>query len=425
MKVFLALLYSALFYPLLMVVTHVFSLFNAKVRRALYPRYRLLSVIKTWRRENPETKRTVLIHCASMGEFEHIKPLIHKLSQTYQARIILSFFSPSGYENVKSFPGVDLILYSPFDFCFLWKKIYRLLRPVQVILSKHDVWPNQVWAAEKRSIPVYLVNASFHAGSSRARFPARFFLKYVYRSIKKIYTITADDERRFLQAFPESITGIAGDTKFDQVQIRKQAARNKNLLAREWLEDSTILLFGSIWPEDTKHLLPGLKVVLQQEEKVKLILVPHQPELKYVLELTHAFKPYQTALYSDHDSLKKQRVLLVDAIGVLADLYKYAQIAYVGGSFRQGIHNVMEPAIYGIPVLYGPRHTNSAEAIRLLQAGGSTVIHNEAQAAGTMLHLIRKKDKREQMGRLAAAFALKNCGATDALIEEWRPLFLP
>ena len=122
--------------------------------------------------------------------------------------------------------------------------------------------------------------------------------------------------------------------------------------------------------------------------------------------------------------MKRQRIIVVDTVGVLADLYKYAHIAYVGGSFRQGIHNVMEPAIYGIPVLYGPQYKNSLEAIRLLESGGSAIVKSEAEVAGILLNLIRKKDERTKMGSKADSFALNNCGATDKLIDEWQANFI-
>lgn len=423
MKRFLALIYSVLIYPLLFILFHAAGLFNSKIRKALLRRYGVIREIKEWREENPKTQKSILFHCASMGEFEHIKPLIRRLNQAFNTEIILTFFSPSGYRHVKNYPGVSLILYAPFDFSFIWKRVYRILQTDQLVISKHDVWPGQVWAAQKKAIPAYLVNASLHPGSSRSKPAVRFFMKYVYRSLTKIYAISKEDERRFLKYFPQCATTYIGDTKFDQALIRKEEALDKELIDADWAEKSTVLLFGSVWPEDTKHILPALKNILEKEKSVKVILVPHQPQLKYVLELLNYLKPHSSVLYSKKYTLKEQRVLIVDAVGVLADLYKYAQLAYVGGSFRQGIHNVMEAAVYGIPVLYGPQYKNSLEAVRLLEFGGSVVVQNERELQENLLRLIRNKDERKQAGGRSASFALQSCGATEKLLEAWRENF--
>jgi len=354
-----------------------------------------------------------------MGEFEHIKPLIKRLSRTYKPNIVVTFFSPSGYEHVKNYPGLSLILYAPFDFTFLWKKFYRLLKPDLMIISKHDVWPNQVWTAQALSIPVYLVNASLARNSSRIRLPARCFLRPVYASLSAIYAISRQDEQRFHRYFSHSSARFVGDTKFDQVLIRKEEAAQKPLLPGRWAAKGTVLLFGSIWLEDTRPLLAGIKKTLQQEKEVKLILVPHQPTVKYVQELSKEFGVFGVGLYSAAETLEGKRILIVDQVGILADLYKYAQIAFVGGSFKQGIHNVMEPAAYGIPVLYGPHHRNSFEAIELLKARGSLVVANSSEI-GQVLHLlITDAQQRAAIGKRASAFAAANCGATEKLLREW------
>ena len=423
MKAVFKIIYSFLILPLLAALFHAAGLFNKKVRKALLKRYHILAEIKRWYLEDSKKKNVVLLHSSSMGEFEHIKPLIQRLKKNYNPKIIVTFFSPSGYENVKSYPGVNLFLYSPIDFVFVWKKIYKLLKPSLVIISKHDVWPNQIWTAEKMSIPVYLVNASLSKKSSRGRPAVRFFLRYVYRSLTNIYAVSKEDETRFKEFFPKCSVSFAGDTKFDQVLIRKEMSADKKLLPKSWFKNSFVLLLGSVWPEDTKHLLPAMNGLLERNIDLKIILVPHDPNEKYIEELYQHFEHGSAALFTKNEPLKEQHVLIVDTIGILADLYKYADAAYVGGSFKQGIHNVMEPAVYGIPVLYGPHHKNSFEAVQLNQAGGGIVVTNHDEITQVLSDLIDDSQKTDEAGRKAEEYTRQHCGATDKLAAFWKADF--
>ena len=361
-----------------------------------------------------------MLHASSMGEFEHVKSLISEMHTKYQSEFVVTFFSPSGYENVNTFPGVRFFMYLPFDFKLIWNSLYKTLKPRMVLISKHDVWPNQVWAARKKKIPTYLINASLPAQSSRTNPLTRFFQKYVYRSLTTIFTIGAEDALRFKTNFPRCRIREIGDTKFDQVLHRKKDSTEKKILAKRWIKNKTILLFGSIWPEDSQVLFPALKKIISEYSALRIVLVPHQPELKYVQEIENTFKEEKTILYSNRKKIADEKILIVDQIGILADLYKYASLAYVGGSFRQGIHNVMEPAIYGIPVLYGPVFQNAFEAEELLRTGGSVVINETESAEKLIRRLITDSKYRETMGNKAIHFAEMHTGGTDALIQIWK-----
>ncbi len=388
MKTVLQILYSALIYPLIIFLFHIAALFKTNIRKALAGRYQFKKEILKGINGKRKNRNLVLLHASSMGEFEHVKPLITKLNTEYNVKTVVTFFSPSGFENVKEFPGVLFFLYLPFDFQFIWNRVYKLLRPKMLIISKHDVWPNQVWNAEKHAIPSYLINASLSAGSSRINPFVRFFQEYIYRSLTRIYTISEEDSRRFKNKFPHSAIEVTGDTKFDQVLLRREQAKEKEILPQNWLKDNIILLFGSIWPEDLKHIYPAIWQLLAGKEKAKIILVPHQPETALIQTIIGKTGREQTGLFSEPLSAKS-RVLIVDKVGVLADLYKYAHVAYVGGSFRQGIHNVMEPAVYEIPVLYGPAHKNSFEAILLHREEGSIVVNNAKELTEALNQLLK------------------------------------
>lgn len=418
MKTLIRISYSTFFYPLVVLGFHILALFRNEIRQALMGRYRVQKMVRNYRSLHKKSGSTILLHTASMGEFEHVKPLIDQLHEKFNAEIVVTFFSPSGYDNVKAYPGVQLFLYMPLDFSFSWRAMFKKLEPDAILISKHDVWPNQVWCAAEQKIPIFLVNASLAENSSRTRSGIRYVQSLIYRELTAIFTISEEDEKRFARYFPNCQAKMVGDTKYDQVLQRKQKAVNHHILPATWLEGKETILLGSVWPEDTAQLVPALKKILPERPELRAIIVPHQPEPKYVQTLTANFSRFGVCRFSELTNIKNEMVLIVDKIGVLADLYKYAQIAYVGGSFRQGIHNVMEPAIYDIPILYGPVHTNSYEAIRLLEARGSIQLTDELQAESVFLELLNNEARRRELGNAAGRFARKHTGGTVRIVSE-------
>jgi len=320
--------YSFFVLPAIFVIVHIVSLFSKQIRRGLFPRRHSIKNLADWLLSNKGNGKRVLIHAASLGEFEHIKPLLHKLKENYSTTNIVTFFSPSGYKNVKHTPGLDHYIYMPFDFRFEWRNLYSILKPDVLIISKHDVWPNQIWQAQKMKIPVYLVNASLPDNSSRTKPVIKRFLKHVYTDFQEIYAISEDDMLRFKTHYPRCRVRVVGDTKYDQVTIRKIEALKNEMLPKQWVNKRWIFLAGSIWPEDQKHLIPAFKNLLAQFEKLSLILVPHEPEKKNINFLKTEFLEWGVRCYSEKEKLNSERILIVDKIGPLADLYQYAQAAW-------------------------------------------------------------------------------------------------
>jgi len=419
MKTILKILYSYVVLPLILFIAVFVSIFNKKYRKAFWGRFSVLSRLKNYIIEQPTGKRNILIHCASMGEFEHIKPLIARLSDDPSNSIILTFFSPSGYEHVKKYAGIDLILYLPFDFPGTWRKIYQILKPVFLIISKHDTWPNQIWMANKFNIPVFLVNASLNEKSSRIKGLARVLFNEVYKSFDKIYAVSEADKKTFETHFENISVQAIGDTKFDQVVLRKKQSEKTVHIPDEWVSQKLVLIFGSVWPEDLAHLKQPIKDLLKKNISVRIIIVPHQPDTGHINEIKQFLTDEATSLFTNKSFSDEKRVLIINTVGVLADLYKYADIAYVGGSFKQGIHNVMEPAIYGIPIVFGPEYRNSNDAVQLLQREGALLIQNQNQALNCFDKLINDKNYRAQLGKNAQKFALSFTGVSVKLIEQW------
>ena len=403
---------------------HIAAIFSKQVREGLFPRRKSIAKLHSWLVEHSETKKYVLFHAASMGEFEHIKPLLFNLKEKYGTINILTFFSPSGYKHVKDTPGLDFYLYMPFDFSLHWKKLYKILNPSLLVISKHDVWPMQIWQAKEMEIPIYLVNASLPEKSSRTRPLIKSFLKHVYRDFSKIFTISEEDAQRFSEHYPRCSVQVMGDTKYDQVMLRKKEALKKNILPETWYKDKWIFLAGSIWPEGEKQLMPGLMNLIEKNENVNLIIVPHEPTEKFIGDFEEKLSKWGVKRFTQVSSDFTERVLIVDTIGQLADLYQYASAAYVGGSFKQGVHNVMEPAIYSIPVMFGPVHENSYEAIQLAKSKGGIVFENESQAIEILEKLFSDEGFRQDTGKKAIDMAQKNIGATDKIIAYWKSILL-
>ena len=408
--------------PGVVIGAHILALIFHKVRRGLFPRYSTINELQKWVEKNPSEQKRVLFHTASLGEFEHIRPVIQALKENYQTVNYVTFFSPSGYDNVGQAKGLDFHFYLPFDFAYNWDKIFKIIKPSFIIIAKHDVWPGQVWTAHKHNLPIFLINASLSAKSSRTRWGVKSFLKYVYRDFSKIYAISEEDAERFSIHYPRCKVEMVGDTKYDQVVLRRTLAREHDLLPKKWTVNHWIFLAGSIWPEDEEQIFPALIKMLKEEKSLRLILVPHQPETRTVTRISEIFKKWGVQLFSNLDQLKNEQVLIVNAVGHLAGLYHHAQAAYVGGSFQQGIHNVMEPAIFGIPVYYGPVHENSYEAIQLSKDNGGTVIRNNNDLYDAIRIIYNNEEKRIELGKKTEKFATRNVGATDILLSRWKSI---
>jgi len=418
LKFILLLKYNFFFFPLLFFFSHILALFNIKVRKGLQGRYLTLIQTKDFASHTPDNAAIILFHCASMGEFEHIKPLIPILKEKQeQIKIVVMFFSPSGYENVKTFRGVDLFIYSPFDWWFPVRRFYKLLNPEVVIFAKHDVWPNLVWVARREGIPSFLINASLHDTSSRVKGLSRLIHQAIYSDLTKIITISEKDGENFKTLVPGNKIFVAGDTKYDQVLFRVRESREKVLLPAKIYEGKTVFVAGSTWPEDLENLLPALKNVLAGVNDFFVIICPHEPTPSHIKQLQELLSPISIILYSNVEDHKNESILVIDAIGLLATIYSVAQIAYVGGSFKQNVHNVLEPAAYGIPVLFGPVNHNSHEAQVLKEEGAGIEVDGPEVIQKTLEKLIKEKELREKMGEKAVNIVRQNSGATTRTLD--------
>lgn len=417
---FAKILYRYIIFPLIFIGAHIYALFSSRIRRGLFPRYQSVSDMTQWIEKNHPRNKIILFHAASLGEFEHIKPLLYHFKTDFSTINIVTFFSPSGYQHVNKSDDLDFFIYMPFDTRNNWIKIYNLLKPELIIVAKHDVWPNHIWTAQELKIPIYLINASLTENSTRTRPLVRNFLQAVHQAFDKIFAISEEDGQRFEISYPGSKVEVIGDTKYDQVVYRKKAAEKQKLLPATWGNKRFTIIAGSTWPEDEEHLFPALKNIIINHDFVNLILIPHQPDDKAIRAQLNYFKDWEIALFSNREQIGSKRIIVIDVVGYLASLYYYANAAYVGGSFRQGVHNIMEPAIFGIPVLYGPVHKNSYEAIKLAQQHGGIIVNNAAEIQNWFEKFIKDSDLCKAIGEQVEKFVLSNTGATKRLLDNWK-----
>jgi 3-deoxy-D-manno-octulosonic-acid transferase len=415
-------IYIYIIFPLIFIGAHLYALFSSRVRAGLLPRYESLRKLVLWSEQQHSDAKTILIHAASLGEFEHIKPLLYRFKTDFGTINIVTFFSPSGYQHVKKHDFLDFYVYMPFDTRNNWRRVYKLIKPQLIIVAKHDVWPNYIWTAQELKIPIYLINGSLAENSTRTKPLVRNFLRTIYKGFNKIYAISEEDGKRFDTFYPGCKVEVMGDTKYDQVVLRKQAAEKQRLLPASWCDRRYTIVAGSTWPDDEEHLFPALKNILARFEFVNLILIPHQPDEKAIKAQIDVFKDWGITLFSNREQVDGKRVVITDVVGYLASLYYYANIAYVGGSFKQGVHNIMEPAIFGIPVLYGPVHKNSYEAIKLAEQKGGIIVHNSAEIQDWLVKFIQDSNFSSYIGKQAEKFVLSNTGATNRLLAGWRPV---
>ena len=412
-------LYNTVFIPLFWLLLHIAAFFNNKVRRGIEGRRGLLKKIDH-DISKLTSKRRVWFHSSSMGEFEQAKPIIAALRKKYHdINIIVTFFSPSGYDHSKNYKLADIITYIPFDTTANARHFLNLTQPTAAVFVRYDVWPNYVWELHARRIPVFIANATMRTTSARFYPLLKNFHRLLFNNFESIFTVSTKDADAFAHfGLTHPSVEMIGDTRYDQVWQRSTDAKKKHLLPPAILKGKKLLLAGSTWPEDEEILIPSIKKILQYDADVLAILVPHEPTEDALedVEIKIGSKP-RAIRFSNLNDYANERIILVDSIGILMALYQYARVAYVGGSFRQGIHNVLEPAVYGIPVVFGPKHTNSYEAMELARRGGGFTINDQQDCYRTFRTLLDDEKTNALAGSLALTLVKENIGATDRFIQ--------
>ena len=371
----------------------------------------------------------VWIHAASVGEFEQARTLIEKLKIKNEAlKIVVTFFSPSGYEARKNYDQVDAVLYLPFATRRKAKRFLDALQPSMAIFVKYEFWPAYLKELKKRAIPTYSISAIF-------RPTQRFFHWYGHASLNllKCFThIYVQDEasRRLLAEHGIHDCSVAGDTRFDRVKQIADAVREKTADAQRQLTPvaqfvqgcERVIVAGSTWPKDEELLA---QVMANDEvtngEGCKLILVPHELDEKHLHTIFKLFQGRfvrysaiqdQIPAESRRNILQRANILLIDTIGLLSSIYRFGHVAYIGGGFGVGIHNTIEAAVYGVPVVFGPNYHHFREAQGLIDAGAARSIKNYNELAEALTLAL---DQHQTIGAKAAEYVESELGATEKI----------
>ena len=355
--------------------------------------------------ENP-----LWFHAASVGEYEQMLPVVEKIKERYpQIPVVISFFSPSVYEMKHKKTPADLDFYLPLDTPRHMEQLTELIGPRAVLFVKYEFWPNLTRALHRRQVPMYLISGIFREGQAVLRYG---FLRQVLERFR-LFFLQDEDSQRLLHRYGLTQTLVTGDTRFDRVL--EVAAQPVNFpVVKAFAQDKKLLIAGSTWPADERILLDWWR--RHRPEDWKLFIIPHEPTPTHVRQLLEQTGG-RAALYSRFDRAAADKDILIgDVKGLLKYVYRYGDLAYIGGGFGKGIHNTLEAAVYGIPVIFGPRYEKFKEARDLIATGGARSI-NGAEDFETIMRLWNDAGHRRDAGRKARAYVESRAGATERMLQ--------
>ncbi len=405
--IFWKIIYNIILFPSLLIFGILGSIFNAKLRNGMFGRLQTFGILKSFMDRIGPGKTIYWFHAASHGEFEQVKPVLAGLKEVEPHSLaIVSFFSPSGFKNVND-KHIDCKVYLPIDLPWVVHKCFKIVQPKKLILAAYDVWPNLIWTAKSMEIHSALFAARFSENTTKLYPGVRNFYRNVYGCFSAIYTISTQDHERLLHIlYPtgQPIVRVLGNPRYDQVKQKSDkftAERTESVLLRP-----KRLLIGSIHAEDEKIIEGSTVSLLNDIKDLLLIWVPHEPTERNVAAAESFFQSHNFTTarlgYKNPNQLDA-RVIIVDTIGRLSQLYWDGQIAYIGGGFSTGVHNVMEPAIARLPVFFGPKYMNFIEAEELIADGGGFSIDS-----GTDFYIGIKQLFEDRNGFLKASYAATN-----------------
>jgi len=372
------------------------------------------SVFEILRDKIKANDKTIWFHAASLGEYEQGLPVIEKIKVKYpNHKIVISFFSPSGYEVRKKNLLADATVYLPMDTKRNASKFISLVHPEMVFFIKYEYWPNYLTELRKLNTPTYLISGIFRKNQMFFKWYGGF-----YRKALETFTyffVQNDSSKKLLLQLGKNNVSISGDTRFDRVATILENDNSLDFI--ETFKNNTLtIVAGSSWQKDETLLVDYINTT---SEKIKFIIAPHNIKGEQIQELKNSFSK-KTLLFSEKENknLADFDVFIIDTIGILTKIYSYADIAYVGGGFGSpGVHNLLEPATFGIPIVIGPNFSHFPEAIALVNNGGCISITDKDELLDAFSNLIDNKDIRYEKGHICDTFVQMNKGATAVILE--------
>jgi 3-deoxy-D-manno-octulosonic-acid transferase len=391
----------------------VASLFNQKARALVSGRKNLLTSVQQALSSN--TSPLVWVHCASLGEFEQGRPIIERLRKEFaNYKILLTFFSPSGYEVRKNYPGADYVFYLPFDTPNNARRWIEVTKPSLAIFVKYEFWLNYSEELRKAKIPMISASAIFRDDQIFFKGTGGPFRK-VLRNFNHFF-VQNIASAKLLQSIGITNVTVAGDTRFDRVY---EITSNKESIpvAEKFKGNDQVMVAGSCWPEDIDVLAPFMN-----ETAIKFIIAPHEISEAFLSEIERSVvgKTIRFSKATNETDLENAKVLLIDNVGMLSRLYRYGEFAFVGGAFGKGLHNILEAACYGIPVFFGNRNYQKfAEAHELIMHGGAFEVNDFADLRGKY-EMVNTPENFMLACEVTRNYVLNNLGATDKIIQYCR-----
>lgn len=387
----------------------VMSLFSDKVKKMWRGEREAFSILK---RSVDPGARYVWFHAASLGEFEQGRPIIERLRLEHpEYKILLTFFSPSGYEVRKNYNGADIICYLPLDTYMNARRFLNLVHPEMAFFIKYEFWWNYLHILKHRHVPVYSVSSIFRPNQVFFRWYGR-----TYSNVLKCFTrffVQNEVSRQLLAKLGITDVDITGDTRFDRViQIKEQA---KNLpIVEAFRQDYKVFVAGSSWPPDEDIFIK----YFNSRDDWKMIIAPHVIGEDHLQQILSKLKG-KAVRYTEAtpDNVADAKILIIDCFGLLSSIYGYGHVAYVGGGFGVGIHNVLEAAVWNIPVIFGPNNERFQEAQDLLDSGGGRQIEDYSQFESIMNGYIADDSSRKADGDKAAQYVSSKAGATEKILS--------
>lgn len=392
-------------------ILNILALFSPKLN--LFVRGRK-SVFETLKNKIQATDKTIWFHAASLGEYEQGLPVIEAIKQHYpNHKIVLTFFSPSGYEVRKNNTIADVTVYLPLDTISNAKQFLDLVHPEKAFFIKYEFWPNYLRELKNQNCKTYLISGIF-------REKQLFFKWYggFYRKALKTFDyffVQNDRSKTLLQSIGFNNVKVSGDTRFDRVVSILERDNTLDFI-EQFINNKTTIVIGSSWPKDEELLV---NYINNSSDDVKFIIAPHNIKAEQITNIKSQITK-SSVLFSEKDNVdvSKYAVFIIDTIGILTKIYSYADIAYVGGGFgNPGVHNILEPATFGIPVVIGPNYSHFSEATALVNLEGCMTIQNQTQLNEAFDLLLQNEDERLEKGHICSTFVQMNKGATQTIMS--------
>ncbi|RZJ29358.1 MAG: 3-deoxy-D-manno-octulosonic acid transferase [Flavobacterium sp.] len=393
--------------------------FALKVASAFSPKLKLFvdgrkNVLETLSEKIKPSDKTIWFHAASLGEYEQGLPVIEKIREKYPShKIVLTFFSPSGYEVRKNNTAADVTVYLPLDTKSNATKFLKAVHPELVFFIKYEYWPNYLNELKKQNVKTYLISGIFRENQVFFKSYGGFYRKaldafdhfFVQNSLSK----------DLLAKLGKSNVTVSGDTRFDRVAAILEKDNTLDFIG-EFKGDSTAIVIGSSWPKDEELLI---NYINSSDNNAKFIIAPHNIKAEQIHQLKNSISK-NVVLFSEKDgkNLSEYNVFIIDTIGILTKIYSYADIAYVGGGFgNPGVHNILEPATFGVPIVIGPNYSHFAEAVALVNMNGCVSVSTQKELNEAFDELINNVDVRNEKGHICATFVQMNKNATSIILK--------